>query len=93
MIDALPGVWIHYAVKCNPDLEILRELNTMGCCFDLATEGEVKLMQDVGVPAEWCINTNPVKTPANIRANIEFGIEIFVFDNESELPKFLPFKE
>ena len=79
--NALPSVAIHYAVKCNPDPEILKELDRIGSSFELASDGEAKLMKELGISSSKCINTHPMKTLENIRENIEFGIDVFVFDS------------
>jgi ornithine decarboxylase len=33
-----------YAVKCNPDPVVIRLLATLGCGFDCATMGEIKMV-------------------------------------------------
>ena len=50
-------------------------------------------MKELGISPSKCINTHPVKTYHNIHDNVEFGVEIFVYDNESELTKLLPYKK
>ncbi len=40
----LPDIDIRYAVKCNPNMEILRLLHKMGCGFDCASKEELKLV-------------------------------------------------
>lgn len=34
---ALPGVAVHFAVKCNPDPPLLRHLDGLGCQFEVAS--------------------------------------------------------
>jgi len=40
----LPMVEPFYAVKCNPDVAIVRLLASLGCSFDCATMGEIDLV-------------------------------------------------
>jgi ornithine decarboxylase len=86
--EALPGVELFYALKPLPHAAVVRELRDLGASFDLATTGEIKLVKAAGVPAERCIHTHPIKTDADIRAALKFGIRRFVADNPDEIRKF-----
>ena len=85
---ALPGVGLFYALKPLPHPAVVAELRDLGGCFDVATSGEIKLVKAAGVPPERCIHTHPIKTDAEIRAALRFGIRNFVVDNPDELRKF-----
>ena len=85
---ALPGVGIFYALKPLPHRAVVAELRDLGGCFDVATSGEIKLVKSEGVAPERCIHTHPIKTDAEIRAALRFGIRNFVVDNPDELRKF-----
>jgi ornithine decarboxylase len=91
--SALSQVGIYYAVKSNPLPQIVSILAQQGANFDLATSGEIKIMQSCGVGPERCIHTHPIKNDAEIRAALDFGIEIFVVDNEHEVDKLLPYRD
>ncbi|MGH2460723.1 MAG: diaminopimelate decarboxylase, partial [Chloroflexota bacterium] len=41
---AFPGAGIYYAVKANPDPEILRVLANEGCGFEISSSGELALV-------------------------------------------------
>ena len=86
--SALPGVGLFYALKPLPHPAVVAELRDLGGCFDVATSGEIKLVKAAGVPPERCIHTHPIKTDAEIRAALRFGIRTFVVDNPDELRKF-----
>jgi len=86
--SALPGVGLFYALKPLPHPAVVAELRDLGGCFDVATSGEIKLVRAAGVPPERCIHTHPIKTDAEIRAALRFGIRTFVVDNPDELRKF-----
>ena len=85
---ALPGVDLYYALKPLPHPAVVAELRDLGGCFDVATSGEIRLVKAAGVAPERCIHTHPVKTDAEIRAALRFGIRTFVVDNPDELHKF-----
>jgi ornithine decarboxylase len=85
---ALPGVGLFYALKPLPHPAVVAELRDLGGCFDVATSGEIKLVKAAGVAPERCIHTHPIKTDAEIRAALRFGIRNFVVDNPDELRKF-----
>jgi len=85
---ALPGVGLFYALKPLPHPAVVAELRDLGGYFDVATSGEIKLVKAAGVAPERCIHTHPIKTDAEIRAALRFGIRTFVVDNPDELRKF-----
>jgi ornithine decarboxylase len=85
---ALPGVGLYYALKPLPQPAVVAELRDLGAGFDLATTGEIRLVKAAGVAAERCIHTHPIKTDADIRAALRFGITTFVVDNPDEIRKF-----
>lgn len=90
---ALPGVQLFYALKPLPHPAVVAELRDLGGCFDVATTGEIKLIKAAGVAADRCIHTHPIKTDADIRAALRFGIRTFVADNPDELRKFVPHRK
>ena len=88
---ALPGVKLFYAVKSLSHPELIKRLKSLGCNFDLATSGEVELVESLGISAQQCIHTHPVKKDKEIRRALEFGCRRFVVDNVAELKKFIPY--
>ncbi len=89
---ALPGVDLHYALKPLPEPTVVQVLAREGAWFDLATNGEVDLVRDAGIPAARCIHTHPIKRDSDIRHALEYGVTTFVFDNPDEIDKFLPYR-
>jgi ornithine decarboxylase len=85
---ALPGVGLFYALKPLPQPAVVAELRDLGSGFDVATTGELRLVKAAGVTADRCIHTHPIKTDADIRAALRFGITTFVVDNPDEIRKF-----
>ncbi|MBU2917242.1 type III PLP-dependent enzyme [Psychrosphaera sp. F3M07] len=91
--DALPNVELHYALKPLPHPAVVKTLLAEGAYFDLATNGEVDLVQSVGVPSERTIQTHPIKRDSDIQHALRYGCNVFVVDNANELEKFIPYKD
>ena len=89
---ALPNVDLHYALKPLPHASVVQTLRDEGAFFDLATNGEVDLVQRCGVAAERCIHTHPIKRDSDIRTALDYGVNVFVVDNPDELRKFVKFR-
>ena len=76
-----------YAVKCNPDEGIMRELALGGCGFDVASSSEMDKALAVGVPVERIIYANPCKGVPHLKHAAQLGVELTTFDNSDELRK------
>lgn len=90
---ALPNVKLFYALKPFPHGKVVERLNTLGSYFDLATTGEIEVVKKLGITADKCIHTHPIKRDKDIKAAIKFGITTFVVDNEDEITKFKKYKK
>jgi ornithine decarboxylase len=84
---ALPGVSIFYAMKCNPAPEILETLAARGASFEIASIGELRMLQPLGVDPAEVLYSNPVKPPSHIAAAHQAGLWRFSFDSPNELTK------
>ena len=84
---ALPGVRAFYAMKCNPAPEILGTLAARGAGFEIASIGELRMLQRLGVDPAEVLYSNPVKPPAHIAAAHAAGLWRFSFDSPNELAK------
>ncbi len=91
--NALPNVTLHFALKPLPHAAVVDTLLAEGASFDLATSGEVDLVNSRGVPAERTIHTHPIKRDADIRDALAYGCTVFVVDNSNELEKFIAYKD
>jgi ornithine decarboxylase len=91
-IAAMPRVRPHFAVKANPDAEILRIFKEEGCCFEIASSAELQSMVDLGVNLETVFYSNPIKSPASIRQAAAAGIQWFVVDTPEEVLKIATIK-
>lgn len=85
---ALPGVKLFYALKSLSHPELVKRLKKLGCNFDLATIGEVELVESLGITGDQCIHTHPIKKDKEIQRALEFGNTRFVVDNIEEMKKF-----
>lgn len=83
----MPRVIVHYAIKANPNPEILRVMKEMGSCFDVASDGEIRTLRDMGVEGARVIYANPVKTGVGLKACNECGVHKMTFDSASEITK------
>lgn len=85
--QGLPSCHVHYAVKANPHPEILAALSSMGCKFDAASAGEIRLCLEAGArPADISFG-NTVKRKQDIRLAYEYGIDLFAADSYEEIEK------
>jgi hypothetical protein len=57
----LPRVQPYYAVKSNPDINILRTLHILGVNFDCASKGEIEMVLNLGAEPQQIIYANPAK--------------------------------
>ena len=83
----LPRVRVHYAIKANPHPEILRTMIKLGSSFDVASDGEIRLLNSMGVKGEKMIYANPMKTQGGLKACVECRVSRMTFDCKSELDK------
>jgi len=88
-LDGFPGE-VLYAVKCNPDTEVLRHLVDGGIThFDAASMAEIRQVRSV-LPDAVIHFMHPVKARSAIRsAYFEHGVRDFVLDSFAELNKIL----
>jgi ornithine decarboxylase len=91
--ESLPTVDLYFAIKSLPNETVINVLHKEGCHFDIATQGEVLLLENNRVPANKTIHTHPIKRDSDIRSTLRFGCTTFVVDNEFELDKFVRYKE
>jgi len=85
----LPRVQPYYAVKSNPDLNILRTIYILGVNFDCASKGEIETVLDLGADPHQIIYANPAKGFDHILYAREKGVRLMTFDNMAELRKIL----
>ncbi|MDP2166934.1 MAG: type III PLP-dependent enzyme [Thermodesulfovibrionales bacterium] len=78
---------VFYAVKANPDIEVIKFLHSLGMGFEIASEGELKLLEAIRVPADRIITSNPVKSFKFLSLAAKYGLRYFAFDSKDEVDK------
>ncbi|MGD1075994.1 MAG: type III PLP-dependent enzyme [Thermodesulfovibrionales bacterium] len=78
---------VFYAVKANPDKEVLTFMNSLGVGFEIASEGELQILASLGVEPERIITSNPVKTLKFLQQAVSYGVRYFAYDSQSEVEK------
>jgi len=85
--EALPHVTPYYAVKCNPDQEVVATLAQLGSNFDCASPTEIQQVIDLGVDPERILYANPCKRFQDVLFAKNHGIMRTTFDSTCELKK------
>ncbi len=78
---------VFYAVKANPDIEILKLIKSLGIGFEIASEGELNILSSLGVGREMIISSNPIKSFRFLRMASGCGVSYFAVDSEDEIEK------
>ena len=82
---------VFYAVKANPDFQTLRLINKLGLGFEIASEGELKMLAELKVEPERIISSNPVKSFRFLRMAAKYGMRHFAYDSTEEVDKLAEF--
>ncbi|GAB7359463.1 hypothetical protein MBLNU230_g6110t1 [Neophaeotheca triangularis] len=77
----------HYAVKCNPDLMVVKLLAALGAGFDCASKSEIEQVLKTGVDPSRIIYAQPCKTKSYLRYTAKQDVRQMTFDNTDELYK------
>ena len=88
---AVKGSRVFYAVKANPDMEMLKLIYGLGLGFEIASEGELKILASLGVERDRIISSNPIKSFRFLRMATDYGVSYFAFDSEEEVLKLREF--
>ncbi len=82
---------VFYAVKANPDTEVLRFLNKLKMGFEISSEGELEVLNKLRVKPDKIISSNPVKSLKFLKMAASYGIKHFAFDSAEEVDKLVKF--
>ncbi|KAK9458621.1 pyridoxal-dependent decarboxylase [Lipomyces oligophaga] len=83
----LPRVEPFYAVKCNPDANVLRLLASLGTGFDCASKKEMDMVLSMGVNPNRIVYAHPCKAASFVRYAATRDVRRMTFDNAEELHK------
>jgi len=78
---------VFYAVKANPDKEVIAFLNGFGVGFEIAAEGELQILASLGVEPERIITSNPIKTLRFLEQAVSYGVNYYAYDSLAEIEK------
>ncbi|UXN03909.1 type III PLP-dependent enzyme [Bartonella sp. HY406] len=84
---ALPQSRIFYAVKANPEPQILRLLADLGSNFDTASVEEIEMALDAGASPERISYGNTIKKERDIARAYALGISLYAVDCVEEVEK------
>ncbi|MET8757196.1 type III PLP-dependent enzyme [Lentzea sp. NPDC004782] len=82
---ALPSVDIFYAVKSNPEPDVVGTLVEQGSQFDVASPAEIDLCLARGAAPSSISYSNPIKKAADIAYAYSRGVRLFVSDSEQDV--------
>lgn len=85
LVEAFPFAKVYYAVKANPDANILARLRDLGSSFDVASIYELNRLLSLNIPAERCSYGNTIKKRKDIKYFYDQGVRLFVTDSEQDL--------
>lgn len=83
----LPMVHPFYAVKCNPNFQVVKLLGQLGANFDCALKTEIDMVLLLGFDLLRVVYANPCKTNSFIRHLARVGVNLTTVDNVCELEK------
>lgn len=83
----LPQILPFYAVKCNPDILVLQEMQKMGMQFDCASMHEMQTCINLKIDPHKIIYANPCKFEKDILYALQNGVTMMTFDTICELDK------
>jgi len=84
---SLPDTRVFYAVKANPDPQILRLLASLGSCFDTASVAEIEMALAAGATADRISFGNTIKKERDIETAFTLGVRLFAVDCNAEVEK------
>ena len=84
---ALPNTRVFYAVKANPEPQVLSLLAELGSCFDTASVVEIELALAAGAAPERISYGNTIKKERDVVRALELGVRLFAVDCEAEVEK------
>lgn len=90
-IATFPTIAPFFAVKCNPDLRVIRVLHEMGVGFDCASKTELALVAHMSTKElptkERIIYANTCKLPKDLEYARSLGVVLMTLDNVYEVRK------
>lgn len=85
--NSLEEYKIHYAVKANPDVDVLKTLVSLGSYFDVASSNEIKRCLKAGADPKKISFGSTIKSIKDIKYSYRKGVKLFAADSIEELKK------
>lgn len=83
----LPKAKLFYAMKANSDPGLLQYFADRDLNFDVASEGEIQQLVELGVRGERMFLSTPVKSAQSVAALFECNVHAFATDSIAEIEK------
>jgi len=80
-----PSFDLAYAVKANPNLAVLRQMQNLGLGADVASGGELRHVLRAGFAADRVVFTGPGKRDQELAAAVEAGVRVVTVESPGEL--------
>ena len=84
---AMPDTRVYYALKANPEPQVVKLLADLGSAFDCASLTEVDMALAAGATADRISYGNTIKKERDIAAAFARGIRQFAVDSHEEVDK------
>ncbi len=85
LTQSMPTAKIYYAVKANPNPEVIRLLAHKGSNFDVASRYELDFMLSMGVSPDRLSYGNTIKKKTDVSYFYDRGVRLFATDSENDL--------
>lgn len=80
-----PGYHLHYAIKANANIDVLKEIQKMGFGVDAVSGGEIQQALNAGFDASKIVYAGVGKADWEINLGLDAGIFCFNVESEPEL--------
>lgn len=87
IVQAFPGVSVHYAIKANAEGRILSLLNALGAGYEIASRYEAELLIDLMIAPQRIICMHPIKSPDFLQYLESHQIRVMAVDSCEEVEK------
>jgi len=78
---------LFFPVKVNNHPDVLGILQEAGLSFEIASVGELEILQQLRIPVSGILFGNPIKIEQHVALAAQAGVRTFAADTESELVK------
>ncbi|MBS9779854.1 MAG: type III PLP-dependent enzyme [Moraxellaceae bacterium] len=91
IVGFFPNAKIHYAMKANPAVEVVKLLADLGSNFDCASIFELDRVLQAGVEPHRISYGNTIKKAEHVKYAYEKGVRLFATDSKADLKNIAEF--